>query len=96
MTSREDHHGAPQARQRQEPAPGRLDDACQRHAQQIGHRHPRWLVMWGPYSRTYWAYPRLPVPQGTIVHAPDPEMLMTAIREVELAATQNTRPDWQH
>ncbi|WP_179646585.1 hypothetical protein [Spinactinospora alkalitolerans] len=43
-----------------------------------------WLVMWGPYTRRFWAFARWPVPLGgAVVSAPDPAGLYTEMREVE-------------
>ena len=63
-------------------------------ARQIEKGHPYWMVVWGLYSRQYWAFPLLPVPRGTIVHAADPVMLVAAIEEVELTAAQTAGPGW--
>ena len=60
------------------------DDACRELARRIEKANPHWLVMWGAFSREYWAYHLLPVPSGTIVHAPIVEALLTGMREVEL------------
>jgi len=46
-----------------------------------------WLVFWGVYSRQYWAFPLFQARQHTIVRANDPEMLATAMREIELEAS---------
>jgi len=67
------------------------DQARRGIAAEIGREHPRWLVLWGLYSREFWAYPCLPVERGTIVHAPDPEMLLTGMTEVEVMAMHHTR-----
>jgi len=60
------------------------DDACREMARRIEKANPHWLVMWGTFSREFWAYPLLPVPSGTIMHAPYVEMLVTGMRKVEL------------
>jgi len=41
-------------------------------AVRIGRDFPRWLILWGAYSREYWAYPCFRVPPGTVLHSPDP------------------------
>lgn len=85
------------ARARSYRAPGyrqRLaehDRTCRGIAAEIGREHPRWLVLWGLYSREFWAYPRLPVERGTVVHAPDAEMLLAGMTEVEAMAMQRGR-----
>ena len=53
-------------------------------ARRLQQAHPGWLVLWGTYSREFWAYPCLPVPRGTILHAPDADTLATRIRETSL------------
>jgi len=32
---------------------------------------PHWLVIWGPYSREFWAFPCFDVSAGTVLHAAD-------------------------
>jgi hypothetical protein len=34
-------------------------------AARIEQSNPAWLVMWSPYFRRYYAYPRFSVPKGT-------------------------------
>lgn len=60
----------------------------------IGREHPHWLVMWGVWSREYWAFPMLAVPQGTLVHAPDPGMLAAAMAEVEISIQHRPAMGW--
>ena len=74
--------------------PTDTDESNYGTARQIENGHPHWMVVWGLYSRQYWAFPLLPVPPGTIVHAADPVMLVTAIEEVELTAAQSVQPGW--
>lgn len=68
------------------------DQMCREAVAEIGREHPRWLVLWGLYSREFWAFPRLPVERGTIVHAPDPERLLTGMTQVEAVATPRKLP----
>ncbi|WP_067968881.1 hypothetical protein [Nocardiopsis trehalosi] len=43
-----------------------------------------WLVLWGCYTRRYWAFARWPVPAGgAVVSAPDPDTLYAEMRRVE-------------
>ncbi|CAM4018239.1 hypothetical protein GCM10009799_13640 [Nocardiopsis rhodophaea] len=43
-----------------------------------------WLVLWGYYTRRYWAYARWPVPTGgVVVSAPDPDGLYAEMRRME-------------
>jgi hypothetical protein len=75
-------------------SPTGRDEQSYEAARTIEKAHPHWMVVWGLYSRQYWAFPLLDVPPGIIVHAPDPVMLVTAIEEVELAAAQSAEPGW--
>jgi len=63
------------------------DETRRTTARRLQNEHPRWLIIWGLHSREYWAFPSLPVPPGTYLHAPHPVLLEEAIREVELAIT---------
>ncbi len=43
-----------------------------------------WLVVWGYYTRRFWAYARWPVPPGgAVVSGPDAETLYSEMRRVE-------------
>ena len=64
----------------------RLDDQQQRFAAQVEQDHQDWVIMWGYYSRLYWAFPRFNVPPGTVVAAPAPGELTEAMRRAEIAA----------
>jgi hypothetical protein len=66
------------------------DDQEWQIAFEIDQSHPHWLVMWGCYSRLFWAFPIFQAPKGTIVSAPNPEMLLAGMRgvEVEMSASQ--------
>ena len=66
-----------------DPSPG-YDQAARQMACRLQGAHPGWLVLWGTYSREFWAYPCLPVPAGTILHAPDADTLTARIRETRL------------
>jgi hypothetical protein len=59
------------------------DDHEWQTAAEIEESHPHWLVMWGSYSRVFWAFPRFEVPDGTIVSARDRERLLAEMRDVE-------------
>jgi hypothetical protein len=60
------------------------DDAEQRQRQVVAglrQRHPDWMVMYGVYTRLFWAYPLFTTVPGNYVSAPDPaelDRLMTA------------------
>jgi hypothetical protein len=56
---------------------------CREIAARIESEHPGWLVIWGPYSREFWAFAYLHVPSGTLIHASDPDVLLAGIGETE-------------
>lgn len=58
-----------------------------RAADRLTQRYPGWLVMWGAWSRLFWAYPRFGAPPGTIVHAATPTDLITLMGQAELAVS---------
>lgn len=62
------------------------DHEQRRQAERIGEVFPFWLIMWGAYSRQFWAYPRFGAPHGTIAHAADPNDLAASMRAIESAA----------
>ena len=65
------------------------DEAERRIAARLGRSHPRWHVMWGCYSRVFWAYPvSVALPPGTILADPDPVELEGRIRGLEITAGQ--------
>ena len=62
-----------------------LDKHAHAIAQRIGRDFPQWLVIWGTYSRVYWAYPTFPVPRGTILHSNDPGELTRQMRGIQIS-----------
>jgi hypothetical protein len=60
------------------------DDQQRQVASEIERSRRLWLVMWGCYTRLFWAFPLFEVPRGTIVSAPDRERLLTAMQTVEV------------
>ena len=64
-----------------------FDELERRAAVQLESRHPGWLVMWGTYTRVYWAFPRFNAPAGSILATPDAAELTTRMRQAELAAS---------
>jgi hypothetical protein len=60
------------------------DDQERQVAAEIEQSHPHWAVMWGCYSRRFWAFPYFQAPQGTIVSAPDRDRLLADMRSIEL------------
>jgi hypothetical protein len=71
---------------------GRRYDPGQRlTAARIQHANPHWLLMWGPHSRRYFAFPLFWAPPGTMVTATDPTWLLTRMRQAETAAATHPR-----
>jgi hypothetical protein len=62
------------------------DDQERRVATEIERSHPNWVVLWGCYTRLFWAFPHFLAPQGTIVSAPGPDRLLADMHSVELEA----------
>jgi hypothetical protein len=60
------------------------DDQERQFAAEIEQSHPDWVVLWGCYSRLFWAFPYFQVPQGTIVSAPDRDRLLADMQSIEL------------
>jgi hypothetical protein len=45
--------------------------------------HPHWVVMWGCYTRFFWAFPRFGFSSDTIVSAQTPQTLLAGMQRVE-------------
>jgi hypothetical protein len=45
------------------------DRGQRRTADRIEQQNPAWVVMYGPWTRHFWAYPRFSAPPGTIIGA---------------------------
>jgi hypothetical protein len=60
------------------------DDQERQVAAEIEQSHPHWVVLWGYYSRLFWAFPYFQAPQGTIVSAPDRDRLLADMHSIEL------------
>ena len=60
------------------------DDQERQVAAEIEQSHPHWAVIWGCYSRRFWAFPYFQAPQGTIVSAPDRDRLLADMHSIEL------------
>jgi hypothetical protein len=59
------------------------DDGCRAVAEQINQDHPQWLVLWGTYSRRFWAYPLFDMQPRMLVHATYPDALIARMDETE-------------
>ncbi len=67
------------------------DDQGRQVATEIEQSHPHWVVMWGCYSRLFWAFPQFQAPKGTIVSAPSRERLLADMHSVEVEVSANPR-----
>jgi hypothetical protein len=68
------------------------DSFCRRTAVLIERDFPHWLVMWGPHSREFWAYPLFNGPRGTIAHSPDPNELASEMRAMQMSRANGAAP----
>jgi hypothetical protein len=59
------------------------DDACRATAEQIHHDRPQWLVLWGCYSRRFWAFPLFEMRPRMLVHASYPAALIDRMDDAE-------------
>jgi hypothetical protein len=59
------------------------NDACRATAEQINQAHPQWLVLYGTYSKLYWAYPLFEMRRRLLVHAAYPDALIARMHQVE-------------
>jgi hypothetical protein len=59
------------------------DDACREIAEQIHQTRPQWLVLWGSYSRRFWAYPLFNMRPRLLVYASYPDALIARMDEAE-------------
>lgn len=64
------------------------DDSVSAVLERMMDIFPCWLVMWGHYSREFWAYPRFDAPRGIVLHAADPGVLAGMMRRLQRAAEQ--------
>jgi hypothetical protein len=75
------------------------DDPERQTAARIERDNPQWLVLWGVYSRLFWAFPRFNAPPGLIIAAPDPGELLARMHRIEIAVSRGlsdeTAPPWQ-
>ena len=65
---------------------GPYDPAQRAAAARLQQAHPAWLVMYGPWTRLYFAYPRFPVPPGFVAAATTPGELDSLMRVTEMEA----------
>ena len=71
---------------------GPYDPAERAAAARLQHACPHWVILYGAWTRLFFAFPRFGVPPGTIVSAPSPGELVEWMRTTEL----ETRPGPPH
>ena len=52
-------------------------------AERIEQENPRWLVVFGVFTKQFVGFPRFPAPAGTVVTAPNPTAISDRIKEAE-------------
>jgi hypothetical protein len=75
-----------------QPRPPTTEEMRQ-EAERLERDNPRWIILFGIYTRELVAFPRFPVPRGTIVAARHPDALPARMRAVEQCAGQEAA--WQ-
>jgi hypothetical protein len=60
-------------------------------AGEIEQSNRAWLVIWGRYSRLFWAFPRFKAPAGTILSASNPDQLLAYMDSVQLEQSAASR-----
>src|SRR5690606_10114646 len=63
-----------------------LDERRRAQAAHLDAHEPGWLVLYGPWSRAFFAFAAWPAPRALIVGARTPEALRDAMRHAETAA----------
>lgn len=63
--------------------PGNDHDTCREIAEQINRARPDWLVLWGTYSRQFWAFPLFDMRPRMLVHGSHPDALITRMDDTE-------------
>jgi hypothetical protein len=54
-----------------------------RIAEQIAEEHPLWIVMFGDFTKQFVAFPRFPVPRGTVIAVSYPGAVPGRMRAIE-------------
>jgi hypothetical protein len=68
------------------------DPAQRRAAHRLTHRNPGWIIIWGTWSREFWAYPTFHTPPATHIHAPTTTGLLALMGQTELATRRPGPP----
>ena len=59
------------------------DESRRADAGQVMEVFPSWLVLWGAYTRRFWAFPCFGAPRGTIVSSPHPGELAARMKKLQ-------------
>jgi hypothetical protein len=59
------------------------DQACHDIAKQIEQANPRWIVVFGVFTKEFVGFPRFPAPAGTVIAALYPEAMSARMHEAE-------------
>jgi hypothetical protein len=59
------------------------DDACREIAEKLEQQHPRWIVIFGTFTREFICLPRFAVPSGLKVVAIYPEAAADRMSKME-------------
>ena len=59
------------------------DDACREIAEELEQQHPRWIVIFGTFTREFICLPRFTVPPGLKVVAMYPEAAADRMSKME-------------
>lgn len=73
-------------------ARGQLDVAQRRVAARIMVHRPSWVVLWGLWSRRYWAFPLFDAEPGTIISSASGTELVALLDHAETAASLGRAP----
>lgn len=73
------------------PRQAGYDPAQREAAARLARENPGWYVMWGAWTRRYFAYPVFDVPPGTLFSATSISNLLIRMRQAELAAMPGPR-----
>jgi hypothetical protein len=62
---------------------GSADDDARELARRIEREHPRWIVMFGAFTKQFICFPRFPAEPGTVVVASYPGALPARMKYAE-------------
>jgi hypothetical protein len=63
--------------------PSNDDNACQATAERINRSQPNWLVIYGCYTKRFWAFALFEMRRRMIVHAAYPDALIARMHDAE-------------